>query len=393
MIFKTFESDSVGKGLKLVKKEMGADAIIVSTRTKKPNILKGEFSKRIEIVAAYDDGVYTSPESAPSLYNRTSFKQNEEKSYSTNPFFEAKENLSGILKKNMLKKAEKSPSASAAFFFNNYFKTIGDLERFFRITGIHEDIISILIGEISEYAAPNQNLSPELRYKAITDKMASLINVSPPISIPEKNQRIIALTGTTGVGKTTTIAKIAAEMSILKEKKVGLITVDSYRIAATRQLQTYADIMDIDIKVAQSGKELQNAVKTFKSKDLILIDTPGHSHRNSERIKEINEMFKNSLNIETWLLISASTKTDDAVDIIREHSVTGVSGLIYTKLDETSGYETLFNTSLISGLPVFYFTTGQEVPKDIEEASAKKIINSFFTKFANRNSNNKNLEN
>ena len=392
MTFKTFEADSFENGLKLVKKEMGADAIIVSTRTKKPNLLKGSFSKKIEIVAAYDDGIYSSPESEHPLYNPKSFKKHYYDSNSdTSASFQKKE-FSGIFTKDLSKKRAISKSISLTPFFKNYFRNIGDFERFFRVTGIHDDIISILISEISEYMSPNHNLSPGLREKAIIDKMSSLINIPPPLAISEKSQRVIVLTGPTGVGKTTTIAKIAAEMSFLKEKKVGFITVDSYRIAATKQLLTYADIMDIELQTAHTRKELQNVLKSFHSKDLVLIDTAGHSHRNSERIKEINEMFKNVLNIETWLLIAASTKTDDAIDIVHEHSITGISGLIYTKLDETSSYETLYNTSLISGLPVFYFTTGQEVPQDIEEASGKKIINSLFNKFMNRNSNYKNLE-
>ncbi|RMF94359.1 MAG: flagellar biosynthesis protein FlhF [Candidatus Schekmanbacteria bacterium] len=393
MIFKTFEADSFEKGLKLVKKEMGPDAIIVSTRTKKPNILKGSFSKKIEIVAAYDDGIYSSPTSSP-LLNKSDLSSAKTTGKEYGYFNKERRKHSYSFVNHFSKRNSSEEDENFLTpLFDSYFKNIGDFEKFFKTVGIYEDIIGILISEISPYTSRNYNLSTELKQKAVLNKLSSLINVSSPLTIPENGQRIIALTGPTGVGKTTTIAKIAAEMHFLKGKKVGLVSIDSYRIAATKQLKTYADIMDLELKTAETKRELQKAIKSFSDKELVLIDTAGHSHKNTERIKEINEMLKNILNIETWLLIAASTKTEDALNIVNEHLAIGLSGMIYTKLDETSSYETLFNTSLVSGLPVFYFTTGQEVPQDIEEASAKKIVNSLFNKFINNNFNYKTLEN
>ena len=187
-----------------------------------------------------------------------------------------------------------------------------------------------------------------------------------------KKPKLIAFIGPTGVGKTTTLAKIAARYSLINKKKTALFTLDTYRVAASEQLKIYGKILKTPVIVLDNRKDFLNKISHFEDFDYILIDTAGRSHRDSFHIKRLKEVLKGSIDIH--LTISATTKTKDLDDIISRFSIIPFTSLLFTKLDESSTFGNIITKAIETGKPLSYFTTGQRVPEDIEKASVDKII-------------------
>ncbi|RZA04527.1 MAG: AAA family ATPase, partial [Proteobacteria bacterium] len=184
---------------------------------------------------------------------------------------------------------------------------------------------------------------------------------------------VLALVGPTGVGKTTTIAKIASLGILERRLRVGLINLDSYKVAAADQLATYAKIMNVPFRSVNSQEELQQAIFDFNSLDLILIDTTGRSQKDQESLLQLRHMLASLEGCQTALLVSATTKDSDLNEVVERFKIFNPAGLVLSKLDETSVYGCLYNVQKKSGLPLLYFTVGQRVPEDIEKASAERV--------------------
>ena len=184
---------------------------------------------------------------------------------------------------------------------------------------------------------------------------------------------VIALVGPTGVGKTTTIAKMASEALLRRSLKVGLINLDSYKVAAFDQLATYAKILNVPFRSASSSEDLRSAVADFKSLDVVIVDTTGRSQKDPVSLKEMEEMLKQVPGIQTHLVLSATTRDAELYDMAQRFSVFLPQGVIISKLDEATTFGSIYNVSQKTKLPLLYFTTGQRVPEDIEEASKERI--------------------
>ncbi len=193
----------------------------------------------------------------------------------------------------------------------------------------------------------------------------------------EKKQRIVFFIGPTGVGKTTTIAKIASKFKVDHGKKVAFLTADTYRISATEQLRTYANILDAPLTVIYAPEELTQAVEKLSDYDLIFVDTAGFSHKNAaqrEDTKKLLQVLGEEHQTLVYLVLSATTKYRDLKEICDMYqSITDYS-LIFTKLDETSAYGNLLNIKLYSGADISYMTNGQNVPDDIEVFQSQEIV-------------------
>jgi flagellar biosynthesis protein FlhF len=191
--------------------------------------------------------------------------------------------------------------------------------------------------------------------------------------------RRILFAGPTGVGKTTTIAKIAAIQSLWGNKKVVLMTSDTYRIAAVEQLRTYAKILGIPIEIAADTKETQLAVKKHRDADLILLDTAGRSHYDGTRIEELRALYDAYKPDSVHLVMAANINYRDMLNVIERMGVVPLSALLFTKLDETASYGTILNVLHDFDLPVSFFTVGQNVPNDIEIARGDKFVELLFS--------------
>lgn len=185
-------------------------------------------------------------------------------------------------------------------------------------------------------------------------------------------QRVVVLIGPTGVGKTTTIAKLAANFALVADRKVGVVTMDTYRIAAVEQLKTYADIIGLPVQVAYSPRELKEAIARMKDRELVLIDTAGRSQNNHLQIAELRNYLE-GITAEIHLVISATTKMRDIDEIVRVFGQLPIDRVIVTKLDETTAHGVILHTCERAKAPLAFVTTGQGVPEDIEVASGEKI--------------------
>jgi flagellar biosynthesis protein FlhF len=213
-------------------------------------------------------------------------------------------------------------------------------------------------------------------YALLKEEIFRIIKKSSPIDNQSKNkQTVVALVGPTGVGKTTTISKLAANYTIIDKKKVALLTVDTYRIAAVEQLKTVGEIIGVPVEVVFTPRNLRNAIQSNADKELIFIDTAGRSHKNSIQMSEIKAFLEAASPDDIFLVLSACTKYKDMLDIIEKYESLNIKKIIFTKLDETTTYGAILNVVDKSKKYLSYFTTGQSVPDDIETADQEKYFN------------------
>ncbi|HOS92488.1 MAG TPA: flagellar biosynthesis protein FlhF [Armatimonadota bacterium] len=208
------------------------------------------------------------------------------------------------------------------------------------------------------------------RPEAVRAQLVERLVTSGPIGRPEgEKPRVVALVGPTGVGKTTTIAKLAGEYTFMHNCRVGLLTVDTYRVAAVEQLRTFAKIMTVPVQVAASPREARECLDKFTRPELILVDTAGRSQKHDEQVRALQKLLAAVEPDEVHLVLSATTKSRDLIDVVKRFREVGVDRMIFTKLDETNSYGPVLNVAVESGLPISYVTNGQMVPEDIALAT------------------------
>lgn len=236
--------------------------------------------------------------------------------------------------------------------------------------GIFQGLARNLIEESNRLVHPNTNLAE--RALVVRDLLAKRIHTSSGQKTPKKPY-ICALIGPTGVGKTTTIAKLAARFKLEEKKSVGLFTLDTYRIAAVDQLRTYSEIIDLPFKVIHSPEDLGDARKEFMDRDLILVDTAGRSQKDLPKMKVLQGFLKALDADEIHLVLSATTGKEGIQSILDHFGPCGITNVILTKLDEASSFGHLVSILLEKRLPISYLACGQEVPDDLLEAKGESI--------------------
>ena len=206
-----------------------------------------------------------------------------------------------------------------------------------------------------------------------------LIKFSGVLRLKKNSPRVIALVGPTGVGKTTTTAKLAAMYALNRGNKVALITMDIFRVGAVEQLKTYTKIMGIPLDVASTPKELEKAVERNSDCDLILVDTAGRSHKDSDKLEEMKGFLQGTIQTDIYLCLSATTKDRELEEILKRFKIFDINKVVFTKLDECESFGCIVNLLLKANLQIAYFTNGQRVPEDIEVATSEKLAELILT--------------
>ena len=360
MNIKRYTASSAQEALRMVKKEMGADAVILRTRKISPP----GGNNRIEVTAAID---YESTAGLYEAKNNHEFDAtNHDWQYLAREIREVKDLLLGIESKSIL---------PPDLYFNHDLRNeYTNLKQFGLRADIITDILSNkIVGEEKKSISPAQILRE------------SLYNVMARISFEdnrqrEKSGRISSFIGPTGVGKTTSLAKLAALSAISRGEKTAMITFDTFRIAAVAQLKTYAQIMDIPLEVVMNKQELATALKKHKDCDSVYIDTAGRSPKMEKDIQLLNKLFDVPEKIHHYLVLSATTRYEDLLWAEERFKIFPYGSYIFTKLDETRDTSSMFNFLLSKEKPLSYVTTGQQVPEDIEVASKKKLATILLTR-------------
>jgi flagellar biosynthesis protein FlhF len=199
------------------------------------------------------------------------------------------------------------------------------------------------------------------------------ISVTGGIAVESGKRKVVALVGATGVGKTTNLAKLGALYSVQEHARVGVITTDTYRVAATDQLEVYAGIIDVTMHIVHDAAEMRTALRSFTDRDLVLIDTAGGSPFNRAQMTEMRDLLDAAKPDEVHLLVSANVALEDAREVITHFSILKPTALLFTKLDETRRYGPLYSLAAEAGLPISYLSVGQNVPDDIMPANPGTI--------------------
>jgi len=383
MKIKRYIGDSVQDAYQKVRVELGRDAVIINTRKIRRKGIKGFFSKPvIEVVAAVDDYTDTKINDSSNVSNikknqdnetsymsvkgsfheKLSFSQYKELSNIDSEFHEIKSML------NKVYKVIKADEINLSDICREYINRLRNEE-------VDEAIIEKIIKKIEKLTMDLQNNEDFVR-NLIYNLLSDYITVEEDLE--NQKNKVLVFAGPTGVGKTTTMAKLAALYSLTLNKKVGFITSDTYRIAAVEQLKTYSDIIGIPLTVIYSPQEFKDAVENYRDKDIIMVDTAGRSHNDKYHLMELKHLLNSDTEIQVYLVISAGTKMKDCYEILDSYDFLEDYRLLFTKLDETSTHGIIINTSFFTKKPLSYFTYGQNVPDDIEKANKSKIINSLL---------------
>lgn len=377
MKVKKYIAPNMPEAMKKIRKDLGKDAVILNSKIVYTGGFFGLFRKKnIEVIAALDNDMVQPSQKEkidfPRAETNTEMKQKQSPELVKNSFGENKEM---ILKEIYdLKQLIKQMSSQGHLSIEQIPSPYREIYRKLLNQNISETILQQLTEDIYEhYYSKKEQVNENTAYDFIVQ---SLMEYIKPLKFGEALQKkYIAVIGPTGVGKTTTLAKIASIKAIEQKKKIAFITTDTYRIAAVEQLKTYAKILNVPIEVCYNINDFKQAVEKFTAYDHVFIDTAGRNFRNKKYIEDLKKTIDFHTNIETYLVFALTAKEEDLETIYQQFSNLPINKFIFTKLDETSCCGSLINLSYKYHTPIAYITTGQDVPDDIIVATHDTIIN------------------
>ena len=405
MIIKKFTGKTEAEATEAAKKELGSTLVIMNVHeVKKKGLFAFLLPKQIEVTAALEEEAPARPQYGSilrtaadkeirteqqnllaknsteniekkldslqtllesQLNNRQSEKEESAKTQDV-PDAEEKEDKTQDMAAAEKKEEEKNPEQDK--FIRLLYNKMLDNE-------MDEKYVNSILEDASK--TKKADLPFDYLLANIYQKMVLKFGRSEGITPSEEGPRIVLFIGPTGVGKTTTIAKLAGRYCVEEKKKVALLTADTYRIAAAEQLRTYANILETPFRIIYTPEELQAAVEDYWDCDYIFIDTAGRSHQNTDQLEKMKEMvaaLKRPESYQVFLVLSATTKYRDLQKIADCYGKIADFELIFTKLDETEAVGNLLNMKLYTDAPIAYVTCGQNVPDDMEAFNPQKTV-------------------
>lgn len=394
MMIKKFQAKTEAEAIEIAKKELGDGIVIMNVRKLKKKGILAIFKPQLtEVTVALEEEQerYSTVKKAATPVIKTAeavrpeTKQPEKSN--TEVLEEKLDSLQSLLVQQM--KKEEPPKTEAPENIQEEpvkvepeEKKSTEMDKFLRLlyktmleNEVDEKYANQILEEVEKINKPNMPFDYVLA--GVYQKMVLKFGQAEEIMPAGKGARVIVFLGPTGVGKTTTIAKLASLFSVEKKKKVALLTADTYRIAAAEQLRTYANILNVPFRIIYTEEELEQAIGDFAEFDYIFIDTAGHSHQNEEQQKNVGGIIgvvDKLAEKEVYLVLSATTKYRDLLQIADAYKAISNYKLIFTKLDETTAYGNLLNLKLHTQAPLSYVTYGQNVPDDIEAFNPQKTV-------------------
>lgn len=401
MKIKRFEATTEQEAIEMVKEEFGLDALVLNIKKMQP---RGIFSflrkPLVEVTAAFDENKFASDREKPidktkrQISSPTDTEQSEGKK-----FEDSMKDLTITEQKNKIKTLEDMLVSTEELLFNVEKRLkvsshkIADRQRKYKnniVQVFYETLINQGVKEeIAEYMLEDLDLIDEedkidihLLVRIVYTHIIRIIGIPQPLQTyraTKGDPRIVAFIGSTGVGKTTTIAKLSADFILNHGLNVGLITADTYRIAAVEQLKTYADILGIEIGVVYNKQDLSDHLAHMSGiNDVLMIDTAGRSHKNKENVEELKALLSDIDGCEMFLVLSLTTKYEDMIDIVNTYAEAFDFKIIFSKLDETLNLGSVVNLCYETGRKISYITFGQNVPEDIKTLQAKDVAKAIL---------------
>ncbi len=402
MVIKKFTGKTESEAVEAAKKELGEGIVIMNVRQVKPKgVLAFLQAKQTEVTVALEEERETDrpakrePErvaiqQVAKVVAENNLAQESEDSNGQSNIEKKLDSLQTLLESRLKQgegtertgsPAEDSEEESGAEKEAGEEKD-DEQEKFIRLlynTMIENEVAEKYANQILEDVEKNRKPNVPIDYilANIYQKIILKFGKSEGITASDKGPKIVFFIGPTGVGKTTTIAKLASSYAVDKKKKTALLTADTYRIAAAEQLRTYAQILEVPFRVIYSPEEFGEALECFKDYDYVFVDTAGHSHQNEEQLAQIQEYLGplgDKARVQVFLVLSATTKYRDLLKISDNYKEITDYQLIFTKLDETTTLGNLLNIKLYADTPIAYVTHGQNVPDDIERFNPQKVV-------------------
>ena len=399
MKIKKYQAKTEFEAFEMVKEELGPDALVVNIKKNQPRGLFAFFKKpTVEVMAAYDEGKASFESSrkdaqaaARDAVLAVAEEEMAEKASAKLPAPVPKEKIdekddkikmlqdmllttSDMLSRtqSQLAVAKQKSLGGDRRYQNNLLQIFYDA---LRENEVNEEIARDILDELDDESLV-EKLDINFLVKIVYNSLTRIIGDPEGLvaAAAKGNPQIFAFIGPTGVGKTTTIAKLTADLSLNKGLDVGLVTADTYRIAAIEQLKTYGDILGIEVAVAYKAEDLAAHIAAKRNIcDIILVDTAGRSHKNTENLAELKDLLETMEGIEKFLVLSLTTKFEDMVDIINTFSKICDFKIIFTKLDETGKMGNIVNICHRTGKKLSYITFGQNVPDDIKTIAPNEV--------------------
>ncbi len=371
--------------MKSVRNELGNEAVILNSRIVYTGGFLGFFRrKNIEIIAAVDQVAKHEPKPilkqkqtgfVPLPNKQTQVKLDNQRDIIKESPLHSNHSADILKEISNLKELIQSQSFQTAQIQGIYPEPVQKLLDWMNEQEFSASLMEkYTAGLMEKWFAAGMNCSAEELRGFLKEEILTYLDDKPfgGITFTKKFVNVI---GPTGVGKTTTLAKIAAECILNHHKKVAFITTDTYRIAAIEQLKTYAQILNIPLEVCYTLEDFQGAVKKFAPYDVVLIDTAGRNFRNKQYVDDLQKVIDFTIDLETYLVLALTAKQKDMEAIFKQFSSIAIDKFIFTKADETAVFGSMINMIEKYEIGVAYITTGQNVPDDVMVASPNTMTN------------------